>query len=267
MKSLKNRLFSSRPNRFLGLMASVMALLISSSALALKSDRDQPADIEAEDTLFDFKTGKRTFTGNVIVIQGTLRIKADKVVANYKDGELQNATAWGKPARFKQRPDGKPNDVEGSGRKIYVNSIKNTLLLTTRARLKQGGDTVNGESILYNMANDTLKVQGGTSIGTSGKSGKARPQRKLEDPFKDDPLPSPKKTKKKKSKKSTQSKKGMTDAEDAVEATVEDTAPPVPVGRSRLIIQPKPKPKPEVDSKKKNKDDDAEETTNEDDSK
>ncbi|WP_353413333.1 lipopolysaccharide transport periplasmic protein LptA [Arenicella sp. 4NH20-0111] len=271
MKSLKNRLFSSRPNRFLGLMASVMALLISSSALALKSDRDQPADIEAEDTLFDFKTGKRTFTGNVIVIQGTLRIKADKVVANYKDGELQNATAWGKPARFKQRPDGKPDDVEGRARKIYVNSLANTLLLTTRANLTQGGTSVNGESILYNMANDTLKVQGSdnkpSSIGTGGKSGKARPQRKLEDPFKDDPLPSTKKTKKKKSKKSTQSKKGMTDAEDAVEATVEDTAPPVPVGRSRLIIQPKPKPKPEVDSKKKNKDDDAEETTNEDDSK
>lgn len=233
-----------------------IALVVSSSAMALKSDRDQPADIEADDTLFDFKTGKRTFTGNVIVIQGTLRIKADKVEANYKDGELQNATAWGKPARFKQRPDGKPDDVEGSGRKIFVNSIKNTLLLTSRANLKQGGTNVNGESILYNMANDTLKVQGGTTLKKTGKDGKATPNRKLKDPFADDPLPNtkPKKTTKKgkgkkgKGEKNDKSKGDEITGSEEAEEVVEQTPPPLPVGRSRLIIQPKPKPKSEPET-------------------
>ncbi len=226
----------------------------SQLAHALESDRDQPADIEADDTEFNFKTGVRTFIGNVIVIQGTLRIKADKVIANYKDGKLQNATAWGQPARFKQRPDDKPHDVEGYGKKLFVNSVENTLTLNGRAKLKQGIDTINGETIIYNMANDTLKVKGGTRIGAGGNTGKARPNRKLEDPFKDDPIvdaPAPTKT----TKTNTKSTDKTDNADKADGKTKKQAAsqPPVPVGRSRLIIQPKPKPK----KKKKNDDADA----------
>lgn len=252
-----------------------LGLGLSVPAHALKSDRDQPADIEADDTEFNFKTGVRTFIGNVIVIQGTLRIKADKVVANYKDGELQNATAWGKPARFKQRPDGKPNDVEGYGKKLFVNSVENTLTLNGRAKLKQGVDTINGETIVYNMANDTLKVKGGTRIGSGGNTGKARPNRKLEDPFKDDPLPSATPAPRAKSSDGKSSKTGKkssddssTEADSQTETKTTQVELPVPVGRSRLIIQPKPKPKPEKKKKKNtdSDDDSDEEKTNTDNS-
>jgi len=80
---------------------------VTHQAMALKSDRDQPADIEAEDIEFDFKKGTRTYLSNVIAIQGTLRLKADKLIANYTDGELKKATMWGSLARFASRPDGK----------------------------------------------------------------------------------------------------------------------------------------------------------------
>jgi len=79
----------------------MLALLIPSHSFALKSDRDQPAQIEADETEIDFKTGIRTLTRNVIVIQGTLRIKADKLVATYdKKGQLVKAVANGSLARF-----------------------------------------------------------------------------------------------------------------------------------------------------------------------
>ncbi len=242
---MKTRLFLFNAKGARGIGALLISLLILSSnpALALKSDRNQPADIEADDTEIDFRTGKRTFTGNVIVVQGTLRIKADKVIANYKDGALVNVTAWGKLARFKSRPDGKPDDVEGLAKKIFVNQQNNTLTLTSSATLKQGINTARGQQIVYNMANDTLKIQGGSRLGAGGSTGKARPNRKLEDPFKDDPAPlTAQPVENKKSEPATNKKPAQEESNDnapASEPSIEYA--PTPTGRSRLILQPKPK--------------------------
>lgn len=208
--------------------------LISGSCVsfALSTDRDQPADIEADDIEFNMRDGTRTFTNNVLAVQGTLRIKADKLVAKYKDGELERVDAWGSLARFKQRPDGKPNDVEGWAKKIVVDQANNLLTLTGKAALRQGGDTARGDEIVYNMATDTLKVRGGAAVGVSNNPNstvKADPNRKIEDPFKDD------------------SKGPGKVPESAISATQSaqqnDTESQAPVstqsGRSRLIIQPK----------------------------
>lgn len=250
-----------------GIRSMATALLISTltlssgTTLALKSDRDQPADIEADNTEIDFKTGKRTFTGNVIVVQGTLRIKADKVIANYNDGALVNATAWGKLARFKSRPDGKPDDVEGLAKKIFVNQQNNTLTLTSSATLKQGINTARGQQIVYNMANDTLKIQGGSKLGAGGNTGKSRPNRKLEDPFKDDPVPVAAKPT---AKTQAESDTKKSDSQEQVDTTIAEPSveyAPTPAGRSRLILQPKPKPK----SKEKEEDETDSESTEEDD--
>ncbi|MCH2190102.1 MAG: lipopolysaccharide transport periplasmic protein LptA [Gammaproteobacteria bacterium] len=220
-------------------MVVFLAIVFSAGTSALESDRNQPADIEADDTTIDFKTGKRTFNGNVIVIQGTLRIKADKVIANYNEGKIINATAWGKVARFKSRPDGKTEDVEGSAEKIFVNQLKNTLTLTGKARLKQGYNTADGEVIVYNMANDTLKIKN-SKLGSGGNTGKERPKRKLEDPFKDDPLPSSAQ-KKPDTKSQAPSSKKTIDPVQTDDATSAPQIEAAPSGRSRLIIQPKPK--------------------------
>ncbi len=141
-------------------------------AFALSSDRDQPAVIEADDVEFDFRTGVRTYRGNVTVVQGTLRINSDKLVVHYKDGKMQNATAWGNPAEFQQRPDGKNDDVIGKGKKILLNEINNTLTLYTKASLKQGSDTAHGEVIVYDMAKDKLRVKGAASTQRAKKTKK-----------------------------------------------------------------------------------------------
>ena len=41
----------------------------STTAAALESDRNQPATVEADEVEYDFRTGVRTYTGNVIVEQ------------------------------------------------------------------------------------------------------------------------------------------------------------------------------------------------------
>jgi len=218
------------------------AFAISTSAMALSTDRDQPAQIEADDTEIDFRTGVRTLTNNVLVVQGTLRVKADKLVANYnKQGDLVKAVADGSLARFKQRPDDQPNDVEGWAKKIIVDYPTNTITLIGKAALKQGASTATGNTIVYNMETDKLSIKDNSRIGVTGKNG-AKPQRKLKDPFKDDaPSPNtgsskPKATKWKSTKTSTAETETNTEVEPA------ETKPePLKSGRSRLILQPKKK--------------------------
>lgn len=207
-------------------LALIAGTTLSAQSSALTSDKDQPAQVEADETEVNFKTGVRTLTNNVLVVQGTLRIKADKLVATYKGSELITAVADGSLARFKQRPDGQPNDVEGSAKKILVDHTKNTITLIGKAALKQGGTTATGNEIVYNMVTDKLRIKGGSNLNSAGKAGNAKPQPKLEDPFKDE-VPSP--------------------ATATVPSTAADpiapeaTAAPAKAGRSRLILQPKKK--------------------------
>ena len=207
---------------------TLITLCISTNSLALKSDRDQPAEIQADNTEIDFKSGVRTLTNNVLVEQGTLRLKADKLVAIYnKKGDLTKATAWGSLARFKQRPDNEPDDVEGWGKKMVVDYKANTLTLIGSAALKKAGSTARGNTIVYNMATDKLSILGDSNLKTLGKSN--QPKKKIADPFKDNHLGPDSSV----SSNLEQTKKIEDQKVDQLESTI------TPSGRSRLIIQPK----------------------------
>ncbi len=170
--------------RLLHILIIICSTAFYSNSFALSSDRDQPADISSDEVDIDFETGRRTFIGNVRFVQGTLRVKGDRVDATFKDGKLVKAIAYGKPAAFKQRPDGKKDDVEGRGLTIVMNQQNNTLTLKKRASLKQGFDTINGQTIIYNMETDKLKVKGNSAISQNNKEKKSgnKPKTKT-DPF------------------------------------------------------------------------------------
>lgn len=218
-------------------LSLIIGLTHSTPSLSLSTDRDQPAQIEADDTEVDFKTGVRTLTNNVLVVQGTLRVKADKLVASYKDGELVKAVADGALARFKQRPDDQPDDVEGWAKNILFDYPTNTITLTGKAALKQGGTTATGNKIVYNMATDKLRIIGKSRVDSAGKPGATKPKDKIKDPFDDDaqgPATSVKPT-------SVATKTTDDDKTDDAEPAAEPIVVPVKAGRSRLILQPKKK--------------------------
>lgn len=148
--------------RFSILTLTVCLILGAPAVHALSSDRNQPATIEADEVEFDFRTGKRTYKGNVVVIQGTLRVTGDKMVVQYsnENQQIESATTWGEPATFKQRPDGKEHDVYGEGQEIILNEIENTLTLIEDALMRQAGNTAKGRKIVYDMATDKMTVKG-----------------------------------------------------------------------------------------------------------
>lgn len=165
------------------LAAAVLLGCHSTAALALDSDRQKPATIEADEVEFDFRTGKRTYKGNVIVTQGTLRITGDKMVVEYDqdNDQIEKATSWGEPATFKQRPEGKKHDVYGEGNTIIMNEIEDTLTLIDNASMTQAGNTAKGKEIVYDIGTDKMTVKGmrrqtggGETVTTDEDTGRAR---------------------------------------------------------------------------------------------
>ena len=77
------------------------------------------------------------------------------------------------------------------------------------------------------MVTDKLRIKGGSNLNSAGKAGTAKPQAKLEDPFKDDG-PSPA------TAADTITSKASTTKEEPIVV-------PAKAGRSRLILQPKKK--------------------------
>jgi len=162
----------------------ILLSVAAAQAHALSSDRNKPATIEADEVEFDFRTGKRTYKGNVVVVQGTLRITGEKMVVEYdqQNNRIKKATSWGDPATFKQRPDGKQHDVYGEGDTIVLDQIDSTLTLIDDASMTQAGNTANGRRIVYDMASDKMTVKGfqqpgqdgGEEVSTDSDTGRAK---------------------------------------------------------------------------------------------
>ncbi|MBT5031775.1 MAG: lipopolysaccharide transport periplasmic protein LptA [Proteobacteria bacterium] len=222
---------------------------VSQTTFSLSVDSDEPAQIYADDIEFDFKTGVRTYIGNVTVEQGTLLIFADKLVAYYdKDGNPTTANAWGNPARFKTQQDGKDTDTVGIGDEIIYNLVENTLTLLQGAELTQGFNTARGENIVYNMETDKLSIKGGqrgAQIATAGKDGTA-PALTRSRPVFEEPVPEIMPESEPKSEVAAEATKSVEDdakaAVDKVAAAVGAAVQRTNDGRSRIILMPQKKP-------------------------
>jgi lipopolysaccharide transport periplasmic protein LptA len=97
------------------IIASAM-LAASLPALAVTGDTEQPIHIESDTQSLDMQGNVVTFTGNVVMTQGTIKINADKVVVTRPGGEQgkEIIDGYGNPATFYQMQDsGKP--VKGHG--------------------------------------------------------------------------------------------------------------------------------------------------------
>lgn len=138
-------------------------LLFSSIAVALDKDKTAPVTINADTTNIDFRTGKRVLTGNVDITQGTLNIKADKVVLIYKGDDIDTATAYGKPVRFKQLPEGHTEVVRGEGKTLELKQAKDLITLKNNAKITQGTNTITGKVIYYNTKTSKMTVKGQSS--------------------------------------------------------------------------------------------------------
>ncbi len=155
--------------------STVLILLLSGlcwplTGLALQSDRTRPIQLEADSADINEKTGVSVYTGHVDITQGSMHIRAHKLVVEQHKGQGARLVATGKPVYFRQRPDpGKP-EVKGHARRAEYNTGSELLILTGNAVLKQGKDSFSNDRIVYDRVKGVVKA---------GKSAKGKDRVKI----------------------------------------------------------------------------------------
>ncbi|MBF4992419.1 lipopolysaccharide transport periplasmic protein LptA [Methylophilus sp. QUAN] len=143
----------------------------STSVLAEESDRDQPIELEADTVTVNDAKKISIYTGNVILNQGTLQIKADKMIVREDQDGFQHSTCTGNPTTFKQKRTGKDEWMQGSGQRIEYNARMDKVQLYTNAWVKRGEDVVTGDYISYDANAEYAEVIGGTKANPNGTAG------------------------------------------------------------------------------------------------
>jgi lipopolysaccharide export system protein LptA len=139
-------------------------------ALAEKADRGKPMVVDADKPgSLDLQRQVIVFNGNVVITQGSLSLRAERVeVREASDGQ-RTATvigSEGKPASYRQRRD-TPNEwVEGSADRIEFDARSDTLKFTGNASVRRLRgtelvDEITGGSITWDNNASLFNVAGG----------------------------------------------------------------------------------------------------------
>ncbi len=140
---------------------ALAALLTWTNAWAEKADREKPVQIEADKMLADDSKKESVFEGNVVVTQGTLQLKGDRVIVRQDAEGFQYGIAYGKPATFRQKRDGVDEYIDGFAERLEYDGKKDFLQMFSAARLTKGSDEVRGDYISYNAKTEFFQVVGG----------------------------------------------------------------------------------------------------------
>ena len=140
---------------------SCLFIFFATSALAEKADKDKPIEIEADTVTVNDAKKVSVYTGNVIVTQGTLLIKADKLVVREDESGFQHSSSYGTPTTFKQKREGKDEYMEGAAQRIEYDGRIDKVQLYTKAWVKKGEDIVHGDYIMYDANAEYSEVIGG----------------------------------------------------------------------------------------------------------
>ncbi len=141
------------------------SLLCASSAMAENADRQKPIEIVADEGSLDQSKQETVFTGNVEVVQGTLKMTAARVQVNRLADGSQKMKATGSPVHFKQKLEGKPEWVKGQGNTVTYDSGSGQVVLTGNARVEREGDVVIGDVITYNTHTEIYNAKKGATKG------------------------------------------------------------------------------------------------------
>lgn len=149
-------------------MGFCISLCMHLNAFAEAADRDKPIELEADTVTVNDAKKTSTYTGTVILTQGTLTIHADKLIVREDKEGFQHSTSTGNPTTFKQKREGKNEYMEGSAQRIEYDGRMDKVQLYTRAWVKRGEDIVQGDYISYDANAEYAEVIGGVKSETGG---------------------------------------------------------------------------------------------------
>ena len=135
----------------------VLALSLAGLALpaqAERADREKPVNLEAARITVDDAKKVHVFEGSVSLAQGTLLLLADRIVVSQDADGFQKGIAYGAPARFRQKREGRDDYVEGEADRIEYDARSERAEFFGKARVKSAGDEVKGAYIGYDAVTE-----------------------------------------------------------------------------------------------------------------
>ena len=181
MPASKSTPFTATAQALAWLIASVL-IGLPVPARAEKADRSKPMTLESDQPCtVNLLKQTSVCSGNVVISQGTLQIRAERLELRETPEGYQQALATGvagKPATYRQKRDGVNEVVEGQAQRIDYDSRAGTLRFEGAAQVRrlQGAvvaDEMNGASILWDSQAETLNVRGGAT-SASNPNGRVR---------------------------------------------------------------------------------------------
>jgi lipopolysaccharide export system protein LptA len=155
--------------------AACAALALAASPVnAEKADREKPIHLEADRVTVDDAKQVATFEGNVVLTQGTLTIRGDRMQVRESGDGFRQGTTWGNLAYFRQKRDGYDEYIEGWAERIEYDSKADKVQLFNRAMLKRGNDEVRGSYISYDATTEFFQVIGGGTKAASADNPQGR---------------------------------------------------------------------------------------------
>lgn len=138
--------------KLLLIIACGYGLICPLLSLALNSDKQQPAFIEADSATLNHKTGICIYRGHVKLTQGSTIITADTLTTHSdSENQLDQATAVGQLATYTTQPDNNPLPFSAMGLTINYYPKKAYVELIGQAKATQGNDSFAGPRINYDI--------------------------------------------------------------------------------------------------------------------
>ena len=166
-------------------------ILACGAAHAEKADRDKPVNVESDRVTVDDARQLTVFEGGVVLTQGTMVIRGERMEVRQDKEGFKHGTVWGKQAYFKQKRDGVNEWIEGWGDRIEYDGRAEKVQLFTRAAMKKGDDNVAGDYISYDANTEFFQVIGGGAKAASANNPEGRVRTVLQPKPKADAPPPP----------------------------------------------------------------------------
>ncbi|CAG7856898.1 hypothetical protein MCAMS1_01558 [biofilm metagenome] len=152
---------------------------IGNAAFALESDPDQPITIDSNTATYDDVTATSIYTGNVISVQGSIKVNSDKLVVYFVNGDAEKLVFTGDKAKFKQTPNPGAEDITGEALIGEYYPKKNLLILKNDATVWQGSATYKSNLIEYDSKRSIVKA-GETASDAKRVNVVIKPKKKTE---------------------------------------------------------------------------------------
>ena len=159
----------------LGLVAGLVCASLM-PAFAEKADRNQRMVLESDKPcVVNMVRQTSQCSGNVVIAQGTLLIRADRVELREASDGYRVATALGaadKAAYYRQKRDGVDEFVEGNGQRIDYDERAGTLRFDGKASVRRlrGGviaDEIHGEVLVWDSTAEQFSAQGSAATANA----------------------------------------------------------------------------------------------------